>query len=199
MSMEFTVARRALGRAGALFCLVLTLLLAMLAAAHATGSDAPGSRFILTAHDGRTVTDEDFRGQHLLVFFGYTHCPDVCPTSLMTVARALELLGDDAKSVQALFITVDPDRDTRSVLAEYVPYFDSRIIGLTGPKDMIDRVVKGYRAKYAKVPAEADGSYSIDHTASLFHMGPDGEYLGRFPFETSPEDIAAKLKDSLKQ
>lgn len=188
---------RALGRVTAVFSIFLTLLWAVLVPAHATGSDAPGSRFILTAHDGRTVTDEDFRGQHLLVFFGYTHCPDVCPTSLMTVARVLELLGDQARSVQVLFITVDPDRDTRTVLADFIPYFDPRIIGLTGSKDMIDRVVKGYRAKYTQVPGDTDGSYTIDHTASLFHMGPDGEYLGRFPFETSPEDIAAKLKASL--
>ncbi|HRY05544.1 MAG TPA: SCO family protein [Hyphomicrobiaceae bacterium] len=171
----------------------------MLAPAHATSGEAPGSRFILSAHDGRTVTDEDFRGSHLLVFFGYTHCPDVCPTSLMTIARVLELLGDQAKSVKALFITVDPARDTHSVLAEFVPYFDPRIIGLTGSQEMIDRVVKGYHAKYTKVPGKTDGSYTIDHTAAIFHMGPNGEYLGRFPFETTPEDIAAKLKASITQ
>lgn len=155
----------------------------------------PGSRFILTAHDGRTVTDADFRGRHMLVFFGYTHCPDVCPTSLLTVARVLELLGQDAALVQPVFITVDPARDTRAVLAEFVPHFDKRIIGLTGPQEMIDRVAKGYRVKYAKIPgAGTDGFYTVDHTATLFHIGPDGGYLGRFPYETSAEQIAERLR-----
>lgn len=164
------------------------------------GTQAPGSRFILTSHDGRTITDAEFRGRHMLVFFGYTHCPDVCPTSLMTVARVLELLGADADNVQPIFVTVDPVRDTRAVLAEFIPHFDRRIIGLTGHQDMIDRVAKGYRVKYAKVPGSGgDDGYTVDHTAALFHMGPDGEYIGRFPYETTAEDIAAKLRSSFKR
>lgn len=157
----------------------------------------PGSRFILTAHDGRTVTDEDFRGRHLLVFFGYTHCPDVCPTSLLTVARVLELLGPDADKVQPVFITVDPARDTRAVLASFVAHFDKRIVGLTGPEAMIERVAKGYRVKYAKVPGSGDGSfYTVDHTSTTFHMGPKGEFIARIPYETKAEDIVAALRAS---
>lgn len=155
-----------------------------------------GSRFILDTHDGRTVTDEEFRGRHLLVFFGYTHCPDICPGSLLTVARVLELLGDNAKHVQPLFITVDPTRDTRKVLAEFVTHFDARIVGLTGSEPMIDRVAKGYRVKHARVDGR-DGSYSVDHTAAMFHMGPAGDYIGRFPYETTPEQIADDLRASI--
>lgn len=165
--------------------------------AEAEALPAVGSRFILNTHDGRTVTDEDFRGRHLLVFFGYTHCPDICPSSLLTVARVLELLGDQAKHVQPLFITVDPARDTRQVLSEFVPHFDARIVGLTGNEQMIERVAKGYRAKYARVDGR-DGTYSVDHTATLFHMGPAGEYIGRFPYETTAEKIAEDLRASLK-
>lgn len=156
-----------------------------------------GSRFILDTHDGRTVTDEEFRGRHLLVFFGYTHCPDICPSSLLTVARVLELLGDHAKHVQPLFITVDPARDTRKVLAEFVTHFDARIVGLTGSGPMIERVAKGYRVKYARVEGR-DGSYSVDHTAAMFHMGPAGDYIGRFPYETTPEKIAEDLRASVE-
>lgn len=159
-----------------------------------------GSRFILTSHEGRTVTDDDFRGKHLLVFFGYTHCPDVCPTSLLTVTRVLELLAADADKVQPLFITVDPARDSSAVLAPYVSHFDKRIIGLTGAEAMIERVAMGYRVKYVKVPGSGgDGFYTMDHTAALFHMGPDGSYIGRFPYETPAEDIAAKLKASFSR
>ncbi len=156
-----------------------------------------GSRFILDTHDGRTVTDEEFRGRHLLVFFGYTHCPDICPGSLLTVARVLELLGDYARHVQPLFITVDPARDTRKVLAEFVTHFDTRIVGLTGSEPMIERVAKGYRVKYARVDGR-DGSYSVDHTAAMFHMGPAGDYIGRFPYETTPEKIAEDLRASIE-
>lgn len=156
-----------------------------------------GSRFILSAHDGRTLTDEHLRGRHVLVFFGYTHCPDVCPTSLMTVARVLELLGADAEKVQPVFITVDPARDTREVLASFVAHFDKRIVGLTGPETMIERVAKGYRVKFAKVPSSSDSSfYTVDHTSSMFHMGPHGEFIARIPYETSAEDIVAALKAS---
>ena len=162
------------------------------------GEEAPvGSRFILTTHEGRTVTDGELHGRHLLVFFGYTHCPDVCPTSLLTVAQVLELLGAAAERVQPVFITVDPARDTPEVLAAFVSHFDPRILGLTGPEAMIERVAKGYRVKYERRPAERDGFYTVDHTASMFHIGPSGEYLGRFGYETPAEGIAARLRAAL--
>ncbi|MEW5964249.1 MAG: SCO family protein [Pseudomonadota bacterium] len=156
-----------------------------------------GGRFILAAHDGRTVTDEDFRGRHLLVFFGYTHCPDVCPTSLQTVAHVLELLGPAADRVQPVFITVDPARDTSKVLAAFVNHFDARIIGLTGSEPMIDRVAKGFRVKYQKSEPSKDGFYSVDHTAALFHVGPAGQSIGRFNYEVPAEEIAAALRAAI--
>lgn len=158
---------------------------------------APGGRFVLQAHDGRTVTDADFRGSHLLVFFGYTHCPDVCPSSLLTVARVLELLGPNAGSVQPLFVTVDPERDTQKVLAGFVGHFDRRIVGLTGSMSMIERVTQAYRVKFKKVESASRGFYTVDHTATMFHMGPDGEFIRRIPYETSPEQIVEMLRPSL--
>lgn len=156
-----------------------------------------GGRFILAAHDGRTVTDEDLRGRHLLVFFGYTHCPDVCPTSLQTVAHVLEVLGPLADRVQPVFITVDPARDTPRVLAAFVGHFDARIIGLTGSEPMIDRVAKGFRVKYRRSEPGKDGFYSVDHTAALFHVGPTGQAIGRFNYEVPAEEIAAALRAAI--
>lgn len=156
-----------------------------------------GGRFILTAHDGRTVTDGDLRGRHLLVFFGYTHCPDVCPTSLQTVAQVLELLGPAADRVQPVFITVDPGRDTPKVLAAFVNHFDARIVGLTGSETMIDRVARGFRVKYHKSEPTKDGFYSVDHTAAMFHVGPAGQSVGRFNYEVPAEEIAAALRAAI--
>lgn len=160
-------------------------------------SQPVGARFILSAHDGRTVTDETFRGKHLVVFFGYTSCPDVCPTSLQTLAIALGQLGPLATKVQPLFVSLDPERDSRETIAAYVASFDPRIVGLTGTRDMIERVARGYRIKHERVPGSRPGDYTIDHTASMFHMGPDGRYLGRYTQAMSPEDIAADLRRAL--
>lgn len=157
------------------------------------------TRFIMTASDGRTITDEDLSGKHLLVFFGYTHCPDICPTGLQVIAEVMDLLDDAGDEVQPLFITLDPARDTQAVLAEYVANFHPRILGLTGPQGMVDHVAKGYRVKHVKVSMpEQSGAdaYSIDHSASIFHMGPDGQQLGRFPPGVSAEEIAEAIRKS---
>lgn len=156
-------------------------------------------RFVLQASDGRTVTDEDFRGRQLLVFFGYTQCPDICPTGLQVISEAMDLLGAKAATVQPLFITVDPMRDDAASLAGYVTHFHKQLIGLSGTPSMIERVAKGFRARYERVP-EPGGDperYSIDHTAAIFHMGPDGAYLGRFPPGTTPAAIAEELTKAL--
>lgn len=201
--------RRRLHRAVALALMALLLpvlpgaiVRATVPPASAAEADAPiGARFILSASDGRTVSDADFRGKHLLVFFGYTHCPDVCPTSLMTMTEAMDLLGPLADQVQPLFVTVDPERDNKSVLAAYLGSFHPRILGLTGQQAMIDRVADGYRVIHDKVtPAgAAPGSYSIDHTVSIFHMGPDGSYIGRFAHAASAEEIAGRLREVIAQ
>lgn len=158
-----------------------------------------GGRFILTTHDGKTVTDEHFRGRHLLVFFGYTHCPDICPTSLQSVAAAIDLLGPAGEKVQPLFISLDPERDNQALLAQYVTNFHPRMIGLRGPLSMIDRVAQSYRVKSERepTPGGAADNYTINHTAAVFHMGPDGVYIGRFGHETPPEEMAARLRAAI--
>ncbi len=165
----------------------------------------PGGPFTLVDHTGRTVTDKDFRGSFLLVFFGYTHCPDVCPLTLAQVSATLKALGKDARSVRPLFITVDPERDTPEVLASYVRVFHPAIIGLTGTLQQIRAVTKAYKAHYAKAPLKtADkvsypSHYKVDHTAFIYLMGPHGNFLEVFGFKTSPQKMAEKIRDALKK
>ncbi len=156
-----------------------------------------GGPFELVTHTGRTVTDADFRGKYLLVFFGYTFCPDVCPTTLRDVADTLDALGPLANAVQPLFITVDPARDTPQVLAEYVTAFDPRLIGLTGTRDQIARVTQVYRVYYAKATENTGtdpNSYLMDHSAFTYLMGPDGAYVTLFPYGTGPEKMAETIR-----
>lgn len=155
-----------------------------------------GGAFSLTTHDGKRVTDRDFRGRWLLVFFGYTFCPDVCPTALGTVAVVMDELGPLAERVQPLFITVDPERDTPEVLAEYVAQFHPRIIGLTGTPEEIAQVAKAYRAFYRKVVPEGSdqADYLMDHSAYLYLMGPDGSFVRVFSHTQAPEEIAGGIR-----
>ncbi len=158
-----------------------------------------GGPFTLVAHTGKTVTDADFRGKYLLVNFGYTFCPDVCPTTLQKMALALDELGDDAAAVQPLFITIDPQRDTREVLAAYVAAFDPRIIGLTGSPQQIADVAKAYHAYYAKVDAKDGGDdYLMDHSAFIYLMGPDGRFLTALPYQKSPQEIAETIRTYMR-
>jgi len=165
----------------------------------------PGGPFTLVDHTGRTVTDKDFRGSFLLVFFGYTHCPDICPLTLAEVSATLKALGKDARYVRPLFITVDPERDTPEVLASYVRAFHPAIIGLTGTPQQIRSVTKAYNAYYAKVPLKTNGKvsqsshYSVDHSAFTYLMGPNGNFLEVFRFGTSPEKMAEKIREVLKK
>lgn len=158
-----------------------------------------GGRFILQSHTGKIVTDQDFAGKFMLVYFGYTYCPDICPTSLQTITLALESIGDQAKLFQPLFISIDPDRDTPKVMAEYVSSFYPSMIGLTGTKVVIDSVTKKYRVRFAKVKEkntkDDDQDYTVDHTSAVFLMGFDGRYLTRFSYNTTSEQMAAKLKE----
>ena len=158
-----------------------------------------GGRFILRSHTGKVLTDQDFKGQFLLISFGYATCPDVCPTTLVKLAEVDQQLGDLAKNVQVLFISVDPDRDTPEVLENYVTSFDPAFIGLSGSKASIDSVTKKYHVKYAFVDRdfEGDQDYSVDHTASVFFMGPEGEYIGRFSYPTPADEIARRVRDTI--
>lgn len=159
------------------------------------GAPSIGGPFALVDHTGRAVTDADFRGKYLLVYFGYTYCPDICPTTLQVVTQALDALGVAAAKIQPLLITVDPARDTARVLAAYVRHFHPSLIGLTGTPAQIARAAKAYRIYYARGGDDAsDEDYLMDHSSILYLMGPDGGYLTHFTSGIDPDTLAAKLR-----
>lgn len=153
-----------------------------------------GGPFRLRAADGRDVTDAEFRGRWMLVYFGYTHCPDACPTALQDMANALDSLGPEAKrKVAVLFITVDPERDTPAVMRDYVTAFDAPITGLSGTPEQVAAAAKAYRVYYAKHP-KAGGEYDMDHSSVIYVMDPRGRFAANFTHETAPDAMAAKLR-----
>ncbi|HEY3919152.1 MAG TPA: SCO family protein [Stellaceae bacterium] len=158
----------------------------------ATGASI-GGPFTLVSADGRTVTDRDYRGKWMLVYFGYTFCPDVCPTTLNNIAQALAKLGPDAKAIEPLFITVDPKRDTPKLIGEYVKAFDPRIIGLTGGVAQIADVAKEYRVYYAPEPGNGN-DYLVDHSSFVYLMNPQGVFAKVMPGNTSGGDMAAAIR-----
>jgi cytochrome oxidase Cu insertion factor (SCO1/SenC/PrrC family) len=157
-----------------------------------------GGPFTLTDHTGRTRSDSEFRGRLMIVYFGYTFCPDVCPTDLQAITIALNALGPRAAEVQPIFITIDPERDTK-VLAEYISAFHPSLIGLTGSPAEIRRVANAYKAFYTKVSDERTGEYSIDHSGVIYLMGRNGEYLGFVPPQTGPERLTEVLRTHLSR
>jgi protein SCO1 len=157
---------------------------------------AVGGPFSLTDQNGRTVTDRDLKGHPFLVFFGFTHCPDVCPTTLFDVSEVLKALGPDADRARALFITVDPERDTASTLKDYLSSFDPHLSALTGDPAAIAAVAKAYRVYYKKVPL-AEGGYTMDHTAIIYLMNKDGRFVSPFNLKRPPEVAAADLRKYL--
>jgi cytochrome oxidase Cu insertion factor (SCO1/SenC/PrrC family) len=157
-----------------------------------------GGPFALTDHTGKARTDRDFRGELMLVYFGFTYCPDVCPTDLMAIGQTLDLLGADAEKVQPIFITVDPERDTTEHLADYVTLFHPRLIGLTGGLDAIREAADAYKVYFAKVATGKDNAnYTVDHTAYIYLMDRDGKYLGFFPPGTSAERMVEIIRPRL--
>jgi len=158
-----------------------------------------GGRFMLTDQYGRLVTPESLLGRYQLLYFGYTHCPDICPNSLQVVSLALDRLGEKAEQIQPYFVTVDPQRDSIQVLREYVDYFDPRFIALTGSPAMIERMTSSYKVKSARVEeVGADPAlYLMDHSASLYLMAPDGRFLRKFVYGISAEQLARELTDLL--
>jgi protein SCO1/2 len=157
-----------------------------------------GGAFTLTAPDGSTVSDATYRGKWLLVFFGYTFCPNVCPTTLLEIAEALQRLGPDARELQPLFISVDPDRDTPDVLAAYTRSFDSRIVGLTGSAEQIADVAKEYGAYYAgHRTGSGPDDYLMDHSTYLYLMDPNGQFVRCFDADTSGAMIADKVRETM--
>jgi protein SCO1 len=160
------------------------------------GRGPVGGPFTLTDQTGKQRSDTDFRGKLMIVYFGYTYCPDVCPTDLMAITQALDTLGPAAEGVQPLFITIDPERDSK-VLADYIAAFYHSLIGLTGTADEIRKVANSYKAFYAKVQDERSGDYSIDHTGVIYLMGRNGEYLGFMPPQTNPDRLTEILRKHL--
>jgi protein SCO1/2 len=156
-------------------------------------TSAVGGPFKLTDQNGKPITDADMKGHPFLVFFGFTHCPDICPTTLFDVSEVFRSLGSDAKDVRALFITVDPERDTPAVLKDYLSSFDPRIVGVTGDDASIKAAEKAYRVYAKKVPLDG-GSYTMDHTAIVYLMNKDGHFVAPFSLKRRPEESAADLK-----
>jgi protein SCO1/2 len=154
---------------------------------------AVGGPFNLVDQNSKPITDQDMKGRPFLVFFGFTHCPDVCPTTLFEVSEVFRALGSEAKDVRALFITVDPARDTPEVLKNYLSSFDPRVIGVTGDEVAIAAVEKAYRVYAKKVPTDG-GNYTMDHTAIVYLMSKDGRFVAPFNMKRRPEEAAADLK-----
>jgi cytochrome oxidase Cu insertion factor (SCO1/SenC/PrrC family) len=152
-----------------------------------------GGPFALTDQNGAHRTDADFRGKIMLVYFGFTYCPDICPTDLQQMGLAVDRLGPDGEQVQPIFITVDPERDTAEQLKDYMPMFHPRFVGLTGDAAAINDAARAYRVYYAKVDlGKAD--YTVDHSAFIYMIGRNGEYLGFFPPGTSADILAGGLR-----
>ena len=164
------------------------------------GQALVGGPFTLTDHTGKRVTDQDFRGKFLLVFFGFTNCPDVCPTALQVMAAALDKLGPNAARITPVLISVDPAHDTPAVLATYVASFHPRLVGLTGSQAEIDAVAKAYRVYVKKVPdPKSTAGYTMDHSSIIYVMGPDGSYRAHFTHATSPDVMAVRLSGMLQR
>jgi cytochrome oxidase Cu insertion factor (SCO1/SenC/PrrC family) len=160
------------------------------------GRGTVGGPFTLTDQAGRQRSDTEFRGKLMIVYFGYTYCPDVCPTDLMAITQALDALGSAAEGVQPVFITIDPERDTK-LLADYVAAFHRSLIGLTGSAEEIRKVAHSYKAFYSKVQGERSGEYWIDHAGVIYLMGRNGEYLGFMPPQTDPDRLTEILRKHL--
>ena len=160
------------------------------------GRGTVGGPFTLTDQNGRVRSDRDFRGKLMIVYFGYTFCPDVCPADLMAITQALDTLGPAADGIQPIFITVDPERDS-TVLAEYLKAFHKSFVGLTGSPEEIRKVANAYKAFYAKLPPAADGEYAVEHTSMIYLMGREGDYLGFMPPQTDPQKLTEVLRKYL--
>ncbi|MGX1317728.1 protein SCO1/2 [Bradyrhizobium sp. USDA 377] len=154
---------------------------------------AIGGPFQLTDQNGKAVTDKSLKGKPTLIFFGYTHCPDVCPTSLFEISEVLRAMGKDADKVNAVFISVDPERDTPAAMKDYLSSFDPHLAGLSGDPAETAKVITSYRVYAKKVPTK-DGDYTMDHTALIYLMDRDGRFVSPFNLKRTPEEAAADLK-----
>jgi protein SCO1/2 len=158
-----------------------------------TAPSTVGGPFELTDQSGQAVTEQSLQGRPTLIFFGFTHCPDICPTSLFEISEVLRAMGKDADRVNAYFVSVDPERDTQPAMKEYLASFDPHLKGLTGDAAAIAKVLSGYRVYAKKVPMK-DGDYTMDHTALIYLMDRDGKFVAPFNLKRKPEEAAADLK-----
>jgi protein SCO1/2 len=158
-----------------------------------TAPAAIGGPFQLTDQAGQAVTEKSLQGKPTLIFFGFTHCPDVCPTSLFEISEVLRAMGKDADRVNAYFISVDPERDTSVAMKDYLSSFDPHLKGLTGNADAVAKVISGFRVYAKKVPLK-DGDYTMDHTALIYLMDRDGKFVAPFNLKRTAEEAAADLK-----
>src|SRR5206468_5688431 len=154
---------------------------------------AIGGPFQLTDQAGDVVTDQNLKGRPTLIFFGFTHCPDVCPTSLFEISEVLRAMGTDAGKVNAWFVSVDPERDTAAAMKDYLSSFDPHLKGLTGNPEAVAKVLSAYRVYSKKVPLK-DGDYTMDHTALIYLMDRDGHFVAPFNLKRTPEEAASDLK-----
>jgi protein SCO1/2 len=196
MRTRFLVVIIAAFLVGALIAAAVLLLSAPQAGrqVQSSGTALVGGPFSLIGADGKTVTDQDFRGRYMLVFFGFTHCPDICPAELQVIAEALDKLGDKAAKVVPIFITVDPERDDPKTMGEYVKSFGPNFVGLTGSPEAIAAAAKAYRVAYSKVENKTSPeNYAVDHSALVYLMDENGQYLAHFPYGTGAQEMAEKL------
>ena len=179
--------------------LLVGLLVMLWALGGVRGLTAPaaiGGPFQLTDQSGQTVTEKSLQGRPTLIFFGFTHCPDVCPTALFEISELLHAMGNDADRVNAYFVSVDPERDSKEAIKDYLSSFDPHLKGLTGDPEAIAKVLSAYRVYAKKVPLK-DGDYTMDHTALTYLMDRDGKFVAPFNLDRPPEVAAAELKKYL--
>jgi protein SCO1/2 len=179
--------------AGSLLVGLLVMLWALGGLKNVAAPAAIGGPFQLTDQAGQAVTEKSLQGRPTLIFFGFTHCPDVCPTSLFEMSEVLKAMGKDADRVNAFFVSVDPERDTAAAMKEYLSSFDPHLKGLTGDADAVAKVISGFRVYARKVPLK-DGDYTMDHTALIYLMDRDGKFVSPFNIKRKPEEAAADLK-----
>ena len=172
---------------------LLVMLWAMGGVRGVTAPAAIGGQFQLTDQSGAAVTEKDLQGKPTLIFFGFTHCPDVCPTSLFEISEILRAMGKDADRVNAYFISVDPERDNAAAMKDYLSSFDPHLRGLTGDPASVQKVISEYRVYAKKVPLK-DGDYTMDHTALIYLMDRDGKFVSPFNVNRKPEEAASDLK-----
>jgi protein SCO1 len=194
--MDRTAARPLVIVAAFATSLLVGLLVVLWAMGGVRGVTAPaaiGGPFQLTDQAGATVTEKDLQGHPTLIFFGFTHCPDVCPTSLFEISEILRAMGQDANKVNAWFISVDPERDNAAAMKDYLSSFDPHLKGLTGDPAAVQKVITAYRVYAKKVPLK-DGDYTMDHTALIYLMDRDGRFVSPFNVNRKPDEAAADLK-----